>query len=83
MKFLDSPRLVAVVWVVVVLGSLALTGYGLWAEDVCATDERAASVPEGSGGSSHVLAWPPGAVRCEWTTPQGKDMSFTAVPGLD
>ena len=60
-----------------------MTGYGLWADDVCITDERAWSVPEGSSGSTNILVWPPGAVRCEWKTPRGRDMSFTVVPGFD
>jgi len=78
-----SPKFVPAAMVLAVAGSIGLRGYGLWADDVCITDERALSVPEGSSGSSHFLAWPPGAIRCEWKTPRGTDMSFTAVPVLD
>jgi hypothetical protein len=78
-----SPRLVFVIPFLLFVGSTGLVGYGQWAEDVCITDGRASLAPEGSSGSTHVLAWPPGAVRCEWKSPQGTDMSFTVAPFFD
>ena len=63
-----------------ILGFLGLLGYGQWAEDACIEHPRTVEVPEGSSGTQFVVAWPPGALRCRWDTPDGKRMSYTVTP---
>ena len=59
----------ALTFVIVVL---ALAAYGLVADDACLSDARRPVEAQWSG-SQRLTAWPPAAVRCNWTEPSGLD----------
>ena len=55
---------------------LALAAYGLVADDACLSDARRPVEAQWSG-SQRLTAWPPAAVRCNWTEPSGSHVAWT------
>ena len=54
----------------------ALLVYAVTSRDACVTDPGH-PVDERWSGTQRLAAWPPAAMRCDWTTPSGDHVAWT------